>query len=550
MPDGSGSARDAPPPARGGVDGGLSFSNRLPFILLGVGLFGVGLAFWRPVPAGVWHDDGVYLLIGKALSEGWGLRYLGVVGAPPAVKFPPAYPGVLAGLWWVFGSLRAVTIAAVLLNLALVATAGAALAWALHRAGGMSRWIAVVLTAVAFFSADVWRPALVTLSESLFLALAMGSLALWPEKGKEQPETRRTLLLSLLLAGTVMTRSAGMAVVVGFGVALFLARGWRLAVVTVAPALLTVAAWGTTAASRAATIPEGMRDVLGPYGSWLIQQLLTAPGAFLEVLPAQGLTLLGRVGSLLLPGVYGVWLWVLTLPLALLGLVGAVSLGRKLPPVPWVAGAYAALLLLWPFLDRRLVMPLHPLVAVCVGAGALEMASRRNRPALRRAFLAVAFLWVAVSASVTASRAARGWAVAGYQLRAGRLAAAVEALDRTAPDDAVVGAPEFWAALHLHGGWLVVPSARFTPRSADPDTPVWGTPDQQLALWWGAGVNHLLLEQGGQIHGEALNRIESRCPGDVQVLARLAPQILVRLDWGVDCARRLGLRPRMSGSSD
>jgi hypothetical protein len=208
------------------------------------------------------------------------------------------------------------------------------------------------------------------------------------------------------------------------------------------------------------------------------------------------------------------------------------------------------MLLLWPFLDRRLVMPLHPLVAVCVGAGALEMASRRNRPALRRAFLAVAFLWVAVSASVTASRAARGWAVAGYQLRAGRLAAAVEALDRTAPDDAVVGAPEFWAALHLHGGWLVVPSARFTPRSADPDTPVWGTPDQQLALWWGAGVNHLLLEQGGQIHGEALNRIESRCPGDVQVLARLAPQILVRLDWGVDCARRLGLRPRMSGSSD
>ncbi len=528
----------------------MSLTTRLPFVLLAVGLFGVGLSFWRPVPAGVWHDDGVYLLIGKALSEGGGFRYLGVVGEPPAVKFPPAYPGVLAVLWWAFGSLRAVTLAAVLLNLALVATAATALARALHRTAALPRWIAVALAAVAFFSADVWQPALVTLSESLFLALAMGSLALWPKGAGEERGARGTLVLSLVLAATVMTRSAGIAVVLGFGVALLLTRGWKLAVVTVTPALLTVVAWGAMAASRAETIPVGMRDVLGPYGSWLVQQLVTAPGAFLEVLPAQALTLLGRVASLLLPGVYGAWLWVMTLPLALLGLIGAVALSRKLPPVPWVIGAYAAMLLLWPFLDRRLVMPLHPLIAVCVGAGVLEVASHRTHHALRRASWTVAFLWVAVSAAVTASRAAGGWAVAGYQLRAGRLAAAVEALNQTASQEAVVGAPEFWAALHLHGGWSVVPSARFTPRAEDPDTPVWGTPDQQLALWWNAGVDHLLLEQGGQIHGEALNRLESQCPGDVQILARLVPQLLVRLDWGVDCARRLGLAPREAGSSD
>ena len=29
-----------------------------PWILLGLALFGVGVASWRPVPAGVWHDDG------------------------------------------------------------------------------------------------------------------------------------------------------------------------------------------------------------------------------------------------------------------------------------------------------------------------------------------------------------------------------------------------------------------------------------------------------------------------------------------------------------
>jgi hypothetical protein len=491
----------------------------------------------------VWHDDGVYLLIARALSEGHGFRYLGVVGEPPAVKFPPVYPGVLALLWWVFGSLRAVTIAAVLLNLSFVATAGVALAWALHRTASVPRWIAVALTAVAFFSADVWRPALVTLSESLFLAFAYGALALWPEGSGQEHRTRRTVGLAVVLAAAVLTRSAGIAVALGFGGALFVRRGWRMGVGVVLPALVAAVLWGGTAASGAAAIPEGMRDVLGPYMGWLFHQLFTAPGAFVAVLPAQALTLLGRVASLLVPGVYGVWLWVTALPLALLGLVGLRSLGTRLPPIPWVVATYGAMLLLWPFIDRRLVMPLHPLMVVCVGMGIMELAARRPHRALRRSLWTVAFAWVAMSAAVTASRAARGWAVEGYQLRAGRLAAAVEALNRTAPADAVVGAPEFWAALHLHGGWSVVPSARFTPRPEDPGTPVWGTPDQQLALWWGAGVDHLLLEQGGQIHGEALNRLESACPGDVQILARLAPQMLVRIDWGEDCARRLGLTP-------
>jgi len=149
---------------------------------------------------------------------------------------------------------------------------------------------------------------------------------------------------------------------------------------------------------------------------------------------------------------------------------------------------------------------------------------------------AIAFAWVAAYAAVTASRAGRGWAAAGYQLRAGRLAAAVEVLKTTAPADAVVGAPEFWAALHLHGGWASAPSARFTPRSEDEASPVWGTPLQQIAMWREVGVDHLLLEQGGQIHGDALNMLEQRCPGTVRILARMPPQMLVRLDWDEACA--------------
>ncbi|MDP2958460.1 MAG: hypothetical protein Q8N53_18680 [Longimicrobiales bacterium] len=510
-----------------------------PFLALFLGLLGVGLSFWRPIPAGVWHDDGVYMIIGKALSEGQGLRYDGVPGNLPAVKFPPLYSGLLAVLWATLGSVGAVTLAAEVLNLLLVAAAGGLLAWALHEGAGLSRRDAVAFAGLAFVSSDVWRTALVPLSEPLFLALAAGAFAAWPGASR-RGDVRGASVLAALLAAAVLTRSAGLALIAGFALALALRRGLLAAAATVAPALLAALGWGVWASSRADQIPEGLRDVLGPYGGWLAGQVVGAPGAFLRDLPAHAGVVFGRVLAFLLPGVTGGWLWLAAVPLGAAALVGGWVLARRFPPLPWVALAYLAMLLLWPFVDRRLVAPLHPWVVVAIAVGAAEA---RGVPSvrLRRALGLLAFTWVLAYASITASRAARGWAVAGYQLRAGRMAAAVEVLRNTAPPTAVVGAPEFWAALHLHGGWQTAPSARFTPRSEDEGTPVWGTPEEQLAMWWRAGVDHVLLEQGGQIHGDALNLLEQRCPGSVGILARMPPQMVVRLSWDDACAAALGL---------
>ena len=522
-----------------------------PFLALALGLLGVGLSFWRPIPAGVWHDDGVYMIIGEALSHGDGLVYGGVPGDVPAVKFPPLYPGLLSLLWVVLGSVGSVTLAAELLNLLLMAAAGGLLAWALHDGAGFRRREAVSLGALAFVSADVWRTALVPLSEPLFLALACAALALW-HRASRRGEVRWAALLAALLVATVLTRTAGAAVVAGFAVALAVRRSVRAAAAVSAPALLAMAAWGAWTSLRAAAIPEGLRDVLGPYGGWLAGQLIGSPGAFLAGLPTHANNVVGRVLALLVPGLTGPWLWAVAVPLGAAALGGAWVLARRLAPLPWLALAYLGMLLTWPYVDRRLVAPLHPWLIVAVGVGVLEglrrlgASSARAAPLLRRALAGLAVAWVVAFASVTASRAARGWAVAPYQLRAGRLAAAVEVLNNTAPPTAVVGAPEFWAALHLHGGWATAPSARFTPRSEDETTPVWGTPQQQLAMWWEVGVDHVLLEQGGQIHGAALDLLEQRCPGSVAILARMPPQILVRLSWDEACAASLALtrRPR------
>lgn len=521
------------------------FRKGWPFLLLGLGLLGLGVSFWRPIPAGVWHDDGVYLIIGQALAAGDGLTYGGVPGAPPAVKFPPVYPGVLALLWMVFGSLRPTTLAADGLNLMLLAGAGAALARALELAG-VGRRQALVAGCLALVSADVWRTALVPLSEPLFIALTAAAFVAWHPatrgEGRRGPAT-----LAVLLALAVLTRSAGWAVVGGFGAALLVARGARAAASVAGPAVTLGLGWAWWASANASRVPEGLRDVLGPYGGWLASQLFGSPGAFMAALPAHMAAVGQRILALLLPGLNGAGLLAAAVPLLAAMAVGLLELRRRLPPLPWVVLAYLVVLALWPYVDRRLVAPLHPLLVVTVGVGGLE-AARRLRGRRARVGVAVAALaWVGLLTTVTAGRAARGWAVAGYQLRAGRLAAAVEALQRVAPAGAVVAAPEFWAGIHLHGGWPTVPSARFAPTSEDEVSPVWGTPREQLELWWDAGVRFVLLEQGGQIHGDALNLLEERCQGAVSIAARMPPQMLVSLSWGDRCAEALELASAGAG---
>lgn len=510
-------------------------SKSWPYLLVALGVLGVGVAAWRPVPAGVWHDDGVYMLVGKAIAGGHGLTYHGVVGAPVATKFPPAYPALLASLWIVLRGIGAVTLAATFLNLGFLAVAAGFFAKALHDSTGLSLRLSASAAGLGFVSTDLLRTALVPLSESLFLALAMAAFALWPKAAAEEGGRWRAVL-ALLLVAVVATRSAGLALVAGFAVALGLRTGVAAAAVVAAPALVFTVGWSRWAAARSADIQEGMRDLLGPYGSWLSDQAWSAPAAFSSALPSHALGVLERVAAIAVPGATGWLLLIASAPLAGLTVVGLVALCRRFPPLGWSVIAYLGMLLLWPYLDRRLVAPIHPALVAALVLGASLAYDRLSDRRARGALVGALAIWIAAYSVTTAARVSDGWPTAPYRLRAERLASAVEALDRTAPDDAVVGAPEFWAALHLHGGWTVAPSVRFDPRSVDPEAPMWGTPVEQISLWRAAGIDHLLLEQAGALHGAALDRLEGACPGTVFVLAQMPPLIVVRLAWRPDCA--------------
>ena len=371
--------------------------ERWPWILLGLGLFGVGVASWRAVPAGVWHDDGTYMLIGKALAGGHGFSYEGVAGAPPATKFPPVYPLSLAAIWIVTRTIGPATLVATFLNIGFVAAAGALFGRLLHRTAGLPLGLSLIVAAAGFASTDVVRTALVPLSEPLFLVLLVLALAQWSRVADAIGEVdatgwRALAVPALLLLVVVATRSAGLALVVAFGAALVLPRPslprLSAAAVVTGPALLFVLAWGRWSGAATERIPEGARDLLGPYQGWLADQVLSAPAVFLADLPSHAAGVFGRAIALLVPGLVGTPMWIVGGALLGLAAIGTTSLIRRAPPLGWLVIAYLAMLLLWPYLDRRLLVPLHPVLLATIAVGGLRLSERISTEASRKALLA------------------------------------------------------------------------------------------------------------------------------------------------------------------
>ncbi|GEM_PF-1413879 len=75
--------------------------------VIAAGLITLGLAVplaWRALEQyqiffGMYHDDGIYLVTGKALAEGRGYRIISLPGEPPETKYPIGFPLYLSLAW-------------------------------------------------------------------------------------------------------------------------------------------------------------------------------------------------------------------------------------------------------------------------------------------------------------------------------------------------------------------------------------------------------------------------------------------------------------------
>jgi len=134
----------------------------------------VGLWVWEPVAAGVWHDDGAYLLLARSLAEGEGLGYAGVPDSPVGAKFPPLYPALLAPGWLVAPGAFEGGAGGALLNVLLLALAAGVACLSARKGFGLEPGISLIAL-LPWLSPDLWRLGMVSLSEPLFVLLLVAS---------------------------------------------------------------------------------------------------------------------------------------------------------------------------------------------------------------------------------------------------------------------------------------------------------------------------------------------------------------------------------------
>ena len=477
---------------------------------------------------------------------------MGVSGAPLAPKFPPIYPLTLAGVWRLFPNLPRDTAVFGLINVGVLIAGGALFAAYLRRALRLPLAAAVGLAGLVWLSVDLWRVAMVPLSEPLFIVLLIMSLWAATEL-EERPGWRQLLIFLATFALVFHTRTIG--VVVGAAVPLaLLTKGYRrTAVASAMGAVGVVLPWMIWSGAATRGLPESMRDILGSYGGWLTAQAVGSPVSFMMGLPSAAWGLLERLARVSVPlstPSLRIAAAVALVPVLAFGLYRLVRRSR--------ATAFSVVLLLgvlwvWPFQDRRLVTPLIPFLWVvgafgaAPGLAALRGVVARGSEAVdpsrgARRLLPVAgvlaVVWTAWFAVGSVIELSRGAHVRPYRIRATMLARSVEALRGIDPaGGAVVGAPELWPGIHLHTGLTVAPSALFKPISVA--GPSWGDPGEQFRLWQAADIDYIILEQDGVVHGAALDELTRLCPdGAVQYVAIWRGGSLARLKWDEDCRQK------------
>ena len=306
--------------------------------------------------AGIFHDDGIYVVTARALAEGQGYSIISLPESPSQTKYPILFPWLLSLVWRLAPSfpdnllfLRMVPLASTVVWLWL--------SWRLLLRSGASR--AAAASVVALTAASPWVVFLGTalLSETLFAALLTGSLlALTRVREKSTAIGRMCVLAGLLAGACFLTRTAGIAIVVG-GLAWLLVTRRRVGAIAFgAAAAAFVIPWAAWILLNARADAESYYSASN-YGSWNVvfhyawseKFAVVAVNAILVILAP--LTVWGLAATL--------WLAVPAFLLAACVLRGMWL--TRLHPVTWCVIVYLAIIMVWVWPPIRFLVPMLPL---------------------------------------------------------------------------------------------------------------------------------------------------------------------------------------------
>lgn len=377
-----------------------------------LGMHAVLAWLMRPASIAAGNDDAVYLLLARALRQGH-YRELFYLDAPVHSQYPPGYPALLAlvGLpSQAFDWLVAV-------NIALsVAALGVLFLTLRTRSPGLA------LLALAVLAVN---PALLDVasrltSEPLYLLLTV--LGLHALRGADVRNGRA----GAFAIAAALTRSIGVTFVGAALLELVLRRRWKPVMVFGAASLVTVGVWiGWTVtapqqyvgrsyiADATLLVREHRPPVDSSAGAPRRQDAALAYAKTMAFRIRYNVSsyLTRRIPTeLSVPTVAGTpvdnMIWLLVIVAA--GGAGLLVLFREWRAATLYLGAYAALLILWPFNLGRFLAPVLPFIVVALLAGAWRLGTLVSARLGAAAAAALAAILIVSGGAESAQAAARG----------------------------------------------------------------------------------------------------------------------------------------------
>ena len=339
-----------------------------PLVLpLALGLSALAF-FSAPNIIGLFHDDGIYAVVAKALSEGNGYRIISLPGEPYQTKYPFLYSYLLSWVWSFnpefpgnISLLNFVTVFFYFASLLL-----AYVLYVQNTAGGKADALLYVFLVGA--NASVFSMTSYNLSDIPFMAACLCCLALANLENRFLTQTKSIVLLSASVGIAFMLRQAGAALILA-ALIHFLLSGKRkefyLFVVILGCLIVPWLLWQALHASGAVENP--LFAYYQSYESPALFLAVSDPGAASQII-WDNLRYLGySIDYMILrldviPG-----LRILIFPLILWGLYSIVR--RQGIFFNGFLLIYGGLILSWPFHPARYSVPLVPILLLSLFHG-------------------------------------------------------------------------------------------------------------------------------------------------------------------------------------
>jgi hypothetical protein len=424
------------------------------------------VAWWASVPyvVGVWHDDGVYALLGRAIASGQGFHYTQLPGAPAATHYPPLYPLVLAAVWRLAPSFPDNISAFLAVNAMLVGVAAfGAFRFTRTQLGWRDQWAAAFALA-ATLTTPVLALSGAVLSESLFLA------ALWPvltaaEQAVRPEGTRRDAIVAGASVGALMlVRTHAVALALPLLLLLLLRRRPARALWAAGAAAAFVLPWQLWAMAAAPRVPAPLAGAYGSYLGWFATGLREGGLAFLGATIRVNLRELWLlVQDRVVPADAAVPRVLAAVSLVTLTAAGLWRGARQSSATVGFLATYLAIVLVWPYTPWRFLWAVWPLVVLFAALGAVSLWNATSAPAARGLVTAAATLVAfGMMRTETSAYAARAWSAPALEAGA-QIAPLVAWVGRnTQPTDVVLSEGE--QVISLFTGRRAAPTAPFSAR--------------------------------------------------------------------------------------